>query len=1166
MKRIKTILAAVVSMIALVSCQQEIADFTNRLDDLENRVSKLEQLCSEMNSNISSLQSIVTAIQTGDYITSIKEITEGDKTIGYTITFAKGDPITIYHGQDGKDGADGHTPVVGVKQDTDAIWYWTVDGKWLYDSNNQKVKAVGTDGKDGVTPQLKIEDGYWYVSTDNGQTWTKLDKATGADGKDDKDGKDGTDGKEGKDGDSMFQSVTVTETEVTFVTADGQTFVIKRASALSIEFDSADLVVMGTNSTRDIHYTITSGLDDVAIEALSSADIKVKVVKTDAKTGALNVKTGAAIDEYSKVVVLVSNDSQAIVRTLNFEAEAINVEENTTKNVSDEGGEVTLEFFSNVPCRAVIPVDAQSWISVAPETKALTKQTIGLIVQPNTGASRSATVVVQGEDGSLALSFIIEQQKKQTTKALLPNPLLPDNVDKTKITEISFIVNSDKTTDVTIPTPSATPIYFELDGTTAKYYTKADVYTLEDASTLFFRWSSLKSIDLTNIETNSVTNMCLMFAACNSLKSITFGEFNTANVTQMELMFGDCWALESLDVSGFETHNVKDMYQMFAGCSSLKSLDLSSFDTSNVEDMRFMFGHAAISQDANVNWIVGCSSIEHLDLHSFNTSKVKHLEGMFEYCSSLKTVNLSGWNTSCAENISGLFSQCISLESVDLSSFDTRNVTAMASVFENCVSLKSIDLSFFVTSNVTSMSNMFSGCKSLQSLDISSFDASSLTDIMFLFSGVAKIKELDLGSFDISKVDITQAAFSSLAFKSKTVAIRCIDKTKKVIESLADGTYFNLDYVTWVGLDEAIPDLPDITDPNMYFSGDFSMDKKVKVLQSATEGKGVDIVIMGDAYSDRLIADGTYENDMREAIDAIFDVEPMKSYKHLFNVYMVYAVSENEVRDGATVFGLYKNIPNNVICNAYTRVAVSDKPLSDIATIVIGYDLNAFDGVLGNVWTVFNDGDEYCDYGQAQQCIAAIGRWEGAKYTGTVVHEFGHLFAKLADEYVNKDEAFGASDEYEIQNFLYLCQWLGVWKNVDLTSNPETIKWSRFIKDSRYENECLGAYEGGNLYSKGVWRPTEASLMSSSSWKHGYNAPSREATYNRIHKLAYGKDWQYDYETFVQQDLKNIPAEPYFQSSPKYVPYPKRTPQKHLFKMEESIAPDGKKMVTIIMD
>lgn len=493
--RLNTFLAAIVFSIALASCTQEINDYGNRLDDLESRVSKLEQLCKEMNSNISSLQAIVTALQTGDYITSVTPITSGDKTIGYTISFVKGDPITIYHGQDGEDGKDGkdgkdgengkdgangqdgqdgHTPVIGVKQDIDGIWYWTIDGEWLLDGNGQKVKAVGVDGKDGkdgqdgqdgangqngqdgkdgkdgVTPQLKIEDGYWYVSTDNGQTWTQLGKATGENGKDGQNGTNGQDGRDGVDGDSMFQSVTVGETEVTFVTSDGQTFVIKRAAALSIEFDSADLVVMGTNSTRDIHYTITSGIEDITIEALSSADIKVKVVKTDSKTGALQVKTGATIDEYSKVVVLVSNGSQAIMRTLNFEQEAIIVEENTTKEVPETGGEVTLEFFSNVPCHAIIPSEAQSWISIAPETKGMNKQSIGLIVQQNTGNARSATIVVQSEDNSVELLFVIEQEAKYVAVSSISLSKTSAQMKVGETLTLSATVNPDNATDKTV--------------------------------------------------------------------------------------------------------------------------------------------------------------------------------------------------------------------------------------------------------------------------------------------------------------------------------------------------------------------------------------------------------------------------------------------------------------------------------------------------------------------------------------------------------------------------------------------------------------------------------------------------------------------------------------------------------------------------------------------
>lgn len=65
----------------------------------------------------------------------------------------------------------------------------------------------------------------------------------------------------------------------------------------------------------------------------------------------------------------------------------------------------------------------------------------------------------------------------------------------------------------------------------------------------------------------------------------------------------------------------------------------------------------------------------------------------------------------------------------------------------------------------------------------------------------------------------------------------------------------------------------------------------------------------------------------------------------------------------------------------------------------------------------------------------------------------------------------------------------------------------------------MGAFEGGLTYWNGVWRPTENSIMRYNTG--GFNAPSREAIYYRIHKLAYGDDWQYDYEKFAEWDAKN---------------------------------------------
>ena len=139
----------------------------------------MEELCQQMNTNVSSLQTLVNALQENDYVTNVAPVMRGDEVVGYSISFHKADPITIYNGEKGNDGT---TPIMGVRQDTDGVYYWTVDGEWLTDEAGNKIKTSGTDGQpgaQGVTPKLKIENGYWYVSYNNEETWEQLGQATG---------------------------------------------------------------------------------------------------------------------------------------------------------------------------------------------------------------------------------------------------------------------------------------------------------------------------------------------------------------------------------------------------------------------------------------------------------------------------------------------------------------------------------------------------------------------------------------------------------------------------------------------------------------------------------------------------------------------------------------------------------------------------------------------------------------------------------------------------------------------------------------------------------------------------------------------------------------------------------------------------------------------------
>ena len=239
--------AALFAVVALTSCKYDDDDLWNSVHGLENRVAKLEELCKQMNTNISSLQTIVTALQNNVYVTGTTPLMKDGKEIGYTITFSKGNPITIYHGKDGQDGEDGTTPTISVKKDTDGVYYWTLNGEFIV-VDGGKIQAEGkdgTNGTNGTTPQFKIENDYWFVSYDNGANWTQLGKATGEDG---------------IGGDSMFSGVDYkTSTDyVIFTLADGTQIKLPTWSA----FEALQRLCNETNTNLSALQTIVTALQN----------------------------------------------------------------------------------------------------------------------------------------------------------------------------------------------------------------------------------------------------------------------------------------------------------------------------------------------------------------------------------------------------------------------------------------------------------------------------------------------------------------------------------------------------------------------------------------------------------------------------------------------------------------------------------------------------------------------------------------------------------------------------------------------------------------------------------------------------------------------------------------------------------------------------------------
>ena len=202
----KTLLATVIFLTSLATtgCLNE---YYEKLDELKSRADALQVACDELNANVLSLQVIVRAIESNDLITGMSQITEGGKTVGYKINFAKNPSISIYN------GVNGDIPVVGSKKDGDT-YYWTIQygeesEKYVLDPSGEKVPAVGK------VPRFRIVDGMWQMSFDT-VDWVEVGKANG------------------DQGDAMFKSIDASSRDYVIIRlTDGTVFKIPTYSTYS---------------------------------------------------------------------------------------------------------------------------------------------------------------------------------------------------------------------------------------------------------------------------------------------------------------------------------------------------------------------------------------------------------------------------------------------------------------------------------------------------------------------------------------------------------------------------------------------------------------------------------------------------------------------------------------------------------------------------------------------------------------------------------------------------------------------------------------------------------------------------------------------------------------------------------------------------------------------
>lgn len=403
----KRILLFAVSLLLIVGCSDKYDDsaLRNEMADLANRVAKLEQLCQQMNTNISSLQSIVTTLQNNDYVAGVMPITKDGETVGYTISFTKSQPITIYHGEDGKDGEngkdgadgkDGSTPVIGVRQDSNGIYYWTLNGEWLLDANGNKIKAVGIDGEDGEsgnTPQLKIENEHWYVSYDKGANWTELGRATGT------------------DGDSFFTSVSDDDDKVTIVLKDGTVIELPKriAQELDIIFESTNNIFCESGTEIVLQFSIV-GENIAQIYTIGENGWTGKVeADIESKTGSITVSAPESSVSGKILVFITDTYGHIAMKALTFTDKLLEIP-TLSFNVPKNGGSVEVEVSTNLSYEIIISSDAISWIRYE-STRAVRNETLCFQVSENGNTlGRSAEIKIISEDGLIVKSIVVYQE------------------------------------------------------------------------------------------------------------------------------------------------------------------------------------------------------------------------------------------------------------------------------------------------------------------------------------------------------------------------------------------------------------------------------------------------------------------------------------------------------------------------------------------------------------------------------------------------------------------------------------------------------------------------------------------------------------------------------------------------------------------------------------
>lgn len=261
------------------------------------------------------------------------------------------------------------------------------------------------------------------------------------------------------------------------------------------------------------------------------------------------------------------------------------------------------------------------------------------------------------------------------------------------------------------------------------------------------------------------------------------------------------------------------------------------------------------------------------------------------------------------------------------------------------------------------------------------------------------------------------------------------------------------------------PLLKQLVDPKSIFI-DRSPLKKNKVVEIQSNGDSsnkADLVFLAEGYTEAEM--DKFEADAKRFTKTLFDTPPFGKYKADFNVWAVCVPSQESGMD-VSGDGVWKNTALN---SGYYTFGIdrylTSQDLKPIRDAVWDVPCDAI-FILVNSDT-YGGGGMYNFY--------AMSTANNELTSVVFVHEFGHSFAGLADEYFNSEVAY--NDFYNLKyepwepNITTLVDFDKKWKDLLPKNTPVPTPLDDKFKDK------TGVFEGGGYLSKGIYRPMDNCMM-----------------------------------------------------------------------------------------